>query len=70
VAPGIVDTQMNDWLAAPGATDQAAAYSTFNRIGAPAVIADVVAFIASDDARWVTGQSIDATGGSILRVAS
>lgn len=29
-------------------------------------IADVVAFIASDDARWITGQVIDATGGAKL----
>jgi NAD(P)-dependent dehydrogenase (short-subunit alcohol dehydrogenase family) len=29
-------------------------------------VADVVAFLASDDARWVTGQVIDATGGSQL----
>jgi NAD(P)-dependent dehydrogenase (short-subunit alcohol dehydrogenase family) len=35
----------------------------FNRLGAPADIADVVSFLAGDDARWVTGQWIDASGG-------
>jgi 3-oxoacyl-[acyl-carrier protein] reductase len=40
--------------------------SAFNRVGEPADIADVVAFVASDDARWVTGQYLDATGGSLL----
>jgi 3-oxoacyl-[acyl-carrier protein] reductase len=45
---------------------QAASVSTFGRVGEPADIADVVAFLASDDARWVTGQVIDATGGSVL----
>ena len=40
----------------------------FDRVGQPADIADVVAFVASDDARWVTGQCIDATGGSLLGV--
>jgi NAD(P)-dependent dehydrogenase (short-subunit alcohol dehydrogenase family) len=33
------------------------------QIGAPADIADVVAFLASPDARWVTGQVIDLAGG-------
>ncbi|GLW04895.1 3-oxoacyl-ACP reductase [Microtetraspora sp. NBRC 13810] len=70
VAPGIVDTDMNDWLTDPAERARAAAYSAFDRIGDPADIADVVAFVASDDARWVTGQRLDATGGSILGVAS
>jgi NAD(P)-dependent dehydrogenase (short-subunit alcohol dehydrogenase family) len=33
------------------------------RIGTPSDIADVVAFLASPDAGWVTGQVIDAAGG-------
>jgi 3-oxoacyl-[acyl-carrier protein] reductase len=33
------------------------------RIGTPSDIADVVAFLASPDARWVTGQVLDTTGG-------
>jgi NAD(P)-dependent dehydrogenase (short-subunit alcohol dehydrogenase family) len=36
------------------------------RIGEAADIADVVAFLASDDARWITGQSIEASGGQWL----
>nr|WP_275415422.1 SDR family oxidoreductase [Planobispora longispora] len=34
--------------------------------GQPEDIADIVAFLASDDARWVTGRVIDATGGAGL----
>jgi 3-oxoacyl-[acyl-carrier protein] reductase len=37
--------------------------TALGRIGEPEDIADVVAFLASDDARWITGQVIDATGG-------
>jgi 3-oxoacyl-[acyl-carrier protein] reductase len=35
------------------------------RIGVPSDIADVVAFLASPDARWVTGQVIEASGGFV-----
>jgi NAD(P)-dependent dehydrogenase (short-subunit alcohol dehydrogenase family) len=66
VAPGIVETEMNGWLADPAAARQAASYSVFDRVGQPGDIADVVAFLASDDARWVSGQYVDATGGARL----
>lgn len=67
VAPGYVDTDVNaGWLSDPEAAAQAAAVSAFGRIGQPDDIAGVVAFLASDDARWVTGRVIDATGGSQL----
>ncbi|MEU7037876.1 SDR family oxidoreductase [Streptomyces sp. NPDC046237] len=67
VAPGIVDTDVNaDWLRGnEEAWAGAAALSTLGKVGTPADIADVVAFLASHDGRWVTGQWIDATGGSI-----
>lgn len=67
VAPGVTDTDINaDWLADDAARVGAAASSAFNRIGTAADVADVVAFVASADARWVTGQLLDATGGSHL----
>ena len=68
VAPGITDTDMNaGWLhASEQARAQAAAVSAFNRVGSADDVADVVAFIVSDGARWVTGHYVDATGGSLL----
>ncbi|MBC9711224.1 SDR family oxidoreductase [Streptomyces sp. TRM66268-LWL] len=67
VAPGIVDTDVNaDWLrTSEEAWAGAAAMSALGRVGTPADIADVVAFLASEDGRWVTGQWVDATGGSL-----
>ncbi|MEU3947644.1 SDR family oxidoreductase [Streptomyces sp. NPDC029526] len=68
VAPGIIDTDMNaTWLRGNEAAQRSAAdLSALGRVGRPEDVADVVAFLASDDARWVTGQVIDATGGSQL----
>ncbi|MFD8208385.1 SDR family oxidoreductase [Streptomyces sp. NPDC059695] len=67
VAPGIVDTDVNaGWLRGnEEAWAGAAAMSALGGVGTPSGIADVVAFLASDDARWVTGDWIDATGGSL-----
>ncbi|MEU1466958.1 SDR family oxidoreductase [Streptomyces sp. NPDC005761] len=68
VAPGIIDTDINaDWLRGnPEAEAQAASLAALGRVGRPEDIAGIVAFLASDDARWVTGRVIDATGGSGL----
>jgi NAD(P)-dependent dehydrogenase (short-subunit alcohol dehydrogenase family) len=36
------------------------------RIAQPADIADTIVFLASDDARWITGDSLRVDGGSRL----
>ncbi|MGV2985707.1 SDR family oxidoreductase [Microbacterium sp. AGC85] len=68
VAPGVIDTDMNaGWLhASSDVQEMVSAMSPFNRIGTPPDVADVVAFLVSNDARWVTGQYMDATGGALL----
>ena len=67
VAPGFVKTEMNQrrW-STPEAEAAHAAHSVFDRMGEPADIADVVAFLASVDSRWITGQCVDASGGTGL----
>ncbi|MEK5026868.1 SDR family oxidoreductase [Paenibacillus sp. FSL M7-1046] len=40
--------------------------SALGRAVEPSDIADIAAFTASPDSRWITGQMIDATGGSHL----
>ncbi|MFF1719753.1 SDR family oxidoreductase [Streptomyces sviceus] len=63
VAPGFTETEINPTLKNPQIRQALSAHSAFGRLGRPADIADVVAFVASEDARWVTGQWLDATGG-------
>lgn len=64
VAPGPTDTDM---LRASGFDENARKFllsrHPLGRIGVPADIADAVAFLASPDARWITGQVIDTAGG-------
>lgn len=68
VAPGIIDTDMNaGWLRGNReALSQVLPQIALGYIGTPADVADVVGFLASDDARYVTGHTIDVTGGSRL----
>lgn len=63
VSPGITDTDMLKAVI-PQEVQQAMIQDTaLGRVGTPEDIADVVAFLASDEARWITGQVIRANGG-------
>jgi 3-oxoacyl-[acyl-carrier protein] reductase len=67
VSPGITETDMNTWLTeSPEAARQVAGMIALGRHGQPADIADAVAFFASDDGRWVTGQTLEVNGGLLL----
>ncbi|MEU6056338.1 SDR family oxidoreductase [Streptomyces xanthochromogenes] len=65
VAPGITRNS-NPVFDIPEAVEQMAQLSAFNRVGEPEDVADVVAFLASDEARWITGSFVDASGGTLL----
>ncbi len=63
VSPGAVETEMTAGL--PPEMKQMIIQNTpLGRFGQPQDIANVVAFLASEDGRWLTGQNIQATGGS------
>jgi len=63
VSPGITETDMNGWLANPDAQQKVASMVALGRHGQPPDIADAVAFFASDDGRWVSGQVLEVNGG-------
>ncbi|MEU9413210.1 SDR family oxidoreductase [Streptomyces sp. NPDC048281] len=65
VAPGITRNG-NPLFDIPEAVQAMSALSAFNRVGEPQDVADVIAFLVSDDARWVTGSFVDASGGTLL----
>jgi len=63
VMPGPTVPGMFDKMP-PEVQQQAAASSPFNRLGTPQDIADIVAFLVSEEARWLTGQDFSANGGA------
>jgi 3-oxoacyl-[acyl-carrier protein] reductase len=66
VAPGVIDTDMSNFTKTEAGRDAALGMQALKRIGKPEDVADVVAFLASDAARWITGASIPVDGGSKL----
>ncbi|WP_234386649.1 SDR family NAD(P)-dependent oxidoreductase [Streptomyces sp. ERV7] len=65
VAPGLTDNGKPQF-SNPAVVARLAELSAFKRVGRVEDIADVVAFVASDEARWITGSYIDASGGTLL----
>jgi len=66
VAPGVIDTDMSNFTKSEAGREVAVGMQALKRIGKPEDVADVVAFLASDAARWITGASIPVDGGSKL----
>jgi 3-oxoacyl-[acyl-carrier protein] reductase len=67
VAPGYVTTDMTAEHMSDAATfERAIARHPLGRLGTPEDVADVVAFLCSDGAKFITGQSINASGGFVI----
>ncbi|WP_028225541.1 SDR family NAD(P)-dependent oxidoreductase [Paraburkholderia ferrariae] len=66
VAPGVVATDMSSFTKTEAGRETALGMQAFKRIAQPDDIAEAVAFLASDAARWVTGDTLRIDGGSRL----
>jgi 3-oxoacyl-[acyl-carrier protein] reductase len=66
VAPGVVETDMSSFTKTEGGRDSALGMQALKRLAQPDDIAGTVAFLASVDARWITGETVRVDGGSKL----
>ena len=66
VAPGIVATDMSNFAKTDAGQAFALGIQALKRLAQPDDISGVVAFLASDDARWINGDTVRADGGSKL----
>ena len=66
VAPGVVDTDMSNFARSDAGRDFTLGIQALKRIAQPDDIAAAVVFLASDEARWITGDTLRVDGGSKL----
>jgi NAD(P)-dependent dehydrogenase (short-subunit alcohol dehydrogenase family) len=66
VAPGVINTDMSSFARSEVGRDSTLGMQALQRIGEPDDVAQVIAFLASDAARWITGDSVRVDGGSKL----
>jgi NAD(P)-dependent dehydrogenase (short-subunit alcohol dehydrogenase family) len=64
VAPGVIQTDMSNFTKTEAGHELTLSVQALKRIGQPSDVADVVVFLASDKARWITGASIPVDGGT------
>jgi NAD(P)-dependent dehydrogenase (short-subunit alcohol dehydrogenase family) len=65
VSPGIIETDLARATFSAEDMERMARGTAFKRTGQPEDVADVVAFLASDAARWITGREIVTDGGTL-----
>ena len=66
VAPGVVETDMSNFAKTEAGREVTLGMQALKRVAQPDDIAPVVAFLASDDARWISGDTVSVDGGSKL----
>ncbi len=66
VAPGVVPTEMSSFAKTEGGRQATLQMQALKRLAEPADIAEAVTFLASDQARWITGDTLHVDGGSKL----
>jgi 3-oxoacyl-[acyl-carrier protein] reductase len=66
VAPGVVETDMSNFTKTDSGREIVLGMQALKRIAQSDDIGGVVAFLASEDARWIIGDTIHVDGGSKL----
>lgn len=66
LAPGAIETDLAAFLQTEEGRQNTLGRQALQRIGQPDDVADVFAFLASDEARWITGRTIEVSGGAFL----
>jgi 3-oxoacyl-[acyl-carrier protein] reductase len=66
VAPGIVETDMSEFAKTDKGRQYATDMQALKRVAQPDDIGDAITFLASNDARWITGDVVQVDGGAKL----
>ncbi|MGH7710176.1 MAG: SDR family NAD(P)-dependent oxidoreductase [Gemmatimonadaceae bacterium] len=66
ICPGMIDTELTHEHASPELLNRLAASYPVPRLGTPLEVADLVCFIASTAAAYITGASLDINGGDLM----
>ena len=66
VAPGVVDTDMSNFVRTDAGRDFTLGIQALKRIAQPDDIGAAIVFLASEEARWITGDTLRVDGGSKL----
>ena len=66
VCPGLIDTEMIRATIDEERTQAYAQSFPISRLGEPSEVAELVAFLASDRAAYITGASLDINGGDLM----
>ncbi|MGV9773861.1 SDR family NAD(P)-dependent oxidoreductase [Streptosporangium sp. NPDC003464] len=66
VAPGVIDTDMHQGRLVGEALAWLSSQTPLHRLGTPEDVAGTVAFLASDDSRYMTGHRLDVSGGTTM----
>ncbi len=66
VCPGLIDTDMSHAYCSPERLEAHVAATPISRLGDPREVADLVAFLCSDKASYITGAALDINGGQLM----
>jgi NAD(P)-dependent dehydrogenase (short-subunit alcohol dehydrogenase family) len=66
IAPGVIETDMSSFAKSDEGKAFILSIQALKRIGQPEDVGDVIAFLASDKARWISGTTVSVDGGTIF----